>query len=122
MLSGSLLSGKGDVVLPARGLGSNTRPNSSYIFYYTGIQFKRLINIKALSKIVSIVRYRSISNTGWLIKIISPLSLVWNKQFCYIPQLKCTQLDLHAIIYNQDVCGLNPGSVCARRINLYTKI
>ena len=28
VLSDSLLSGKGDVVLPARGLGSNTRPNN----------------------------------------------------------------------------------------------
>ena len=56
---------------------------------------------------MSIERYRRISNTGWIIKIISPLSLVWNKEFCYIPQLKCRFFsDLHAIIYNQDVCGL----------------
>ena len=31
MLSDSLLSGKGDVVLPARGLESNTRPNSRLV-------------------------------------------------------------------------------------------
>ena len=41
---------------------------NSYIFYFTVIQFKRLIIIKALSKIISIVRYRRISNTVWLIK------------------------------------------------------
>ena len=71
--------------------------------------------IKALSKIVSIERYRRISNTGWQIKIISPLSLVWNKEFYYIPQLKCrffwicTQLSLI-----KTCAACKPGSVWAR--------